>query len=163
MITLACLKTAIGLVTACAETFGEMFPNKLSYKAWAVVFTLISFTFANFGLVKIIAYSVPVLMFLYPLTIVIILVSLIGGLFNYHSTVYRWSIGFTMVPALFDGIKSLPPATVSALHLEGFIKSVGGFLPLSDIGMDWVVPAVVGFVVGLVLYALKSDKGQAAA
>ena len=163
MITLACLKTAIGLVTACAETFGEMFPNKLSYKAWAVVFTLISFTFANFGLVKIIAYSVPVLMFLYPLTIVIILVSLIGGLFNYHSTVYRWSIGFTMVPALFDGIKSLPPATVSALHLEGFIKSVGGFLPLSDIGMDWVVPAVVGFVVGLVLYALKSDKGQSAA
>ena len=68
-----------------------------------------------------------------------------------------------MVPALFDGIKSLPPATVSTLHLEGFVKSVGVFLPLSDIGMDWVVPAVVGFVVGLVLYALKSDKGQAAA
>ena len=56
-----------------------------------------------------------------------------------------------MVPALFDGLKSLPAETISVLHLEGFIKAVGDFLPLSDIGMDWVVPAVVGFVVGLVL------------
>ena len=67
-----------------------------------------------------------------------------------------------MVPALFDGLKSLPPATISALHLKGFIKSVGNFLPLSGIGMDWVVPAVIGFVIGILLYALKIDKGQAA-
>lgn len=163
MITLACLKTAIGLVTACAETFGEMFPNRLSYKTWAIIFTIISFTFANFGLVKIIAYSVPMLMFLYPLTIVIILISIIGGLYNYHTVVYRWTIGFTMLPAIFDGVKSLPAGTVSALHLDGFVKAVGDFLPFSDIGMDWVVPAVIGFVIGLVFYASKKVKGTAAA
>ena len=131
MITLACLKTAIGLVTACAETFGEMFPNKLSYKAWAVVFTLISFTFANFGLVKIIAYSVPVLMFLYPLTIVIILVSLIGGLFNYHSTVYRWSIGFTMVPEMCIRDRLCVEKYESGSSLIFFASSIRRFTLLS--------------------------------
>ena len=46
-ITLACLKTAIGLITAGAETFGKMFPGLLSYKAWAILFTSVSFVFAN--------------------------------------------------------------------------------------------------------------------
>lgn len=159
-ITVACLKTAVGLVTACSTTFGEIFPNKLSYNAWAVIFTIISFGFANFGLVKIIAYSVPVLMFLYPLTIAIILVSIVGGMFNYSKVVYRWTIGFTMIAALFDGVKSLPAETVSALHLGGVIKAVGGFLPFSSIGMDWVVPALVGFVIGLAFYKFSSSEPQ---
>ena len=30
-ITFACLKTSIGLVTSCAETFEKMFPNRLAY------------------------------------------------------------------------------------------------------------------------------------
>lgn len=154
-ITLACLKTAIGLVTACAETFGKMFPNKLSYKAWATLFTAVSFLFANFGLVKIIAYSIPVLMFLYPLTIAIILVSVIGGLFKYNPTVYRWTIGFTMIPAIFDGLKSLPEKTIASLHLEKALATVNEILPLSDIGMDWVVPSLIGFVLGLLIYLVK--------
>ena len=162
-ITLACLKTAIGLVTACAETFGKMFPNKLSYKAWATLFTAVSFLFANFGLVKIIVYSIPVLMFLYPLTIAIILVSIVGGLFKYSPTVYRWTIGFTMIPAIFDGLKNLPAETVAALHLDGALKKIAEILPLSDIGMDWVVPSLIGFVLGLIFYVVKKDKGTATA
>ena len=66
-----------------------------------------------------------------------------------------------MLPALFDGVKSLPAETVAALHLDGVVAKVGEILPLSDIGMDWVVPSVLGFVVGLIFYALKKDKGTA--
>lgn len=162
-ITVACLKTAIGLVTACSTTFGELFPKRLSYKAWVVVFTLVSFGFANFGLNNIISYSIPVLMLLYPLTIVIILLSIFGGAFNYSSTVYKWTIAFTMVPAVFDGVKSLPAGAISSLHLEGFISTLGSILPFSDVGMDWVVPAVIGLVIGLVFYFAKKKNETAAA
>lgn len=65
-ITFACLKTSIGLVTSCSETFVQMFPDKLSYKAWAIIFTLFSFIVSNMGLSTIIRYSVPVLMLIYP-------------------------------------------------------------------------------------------------
>ena len=61
-ITFACLKTSIGLVTSCAETFVKLFPHALSYRAWAVVFTLFSLIVSNIGLSAIITYSVPVLM-----------------------------------------------------------------------------------------------------
>ena len=130
-ITVACLKTSIGLITACSTTFGEIFPNKMSYNKWVVLFTLVSFGFANFGLGNIIAYSIPVLMFLYPLTIVIILLSIFGSSFGYDRRVYSWTLGFTMVPAIFDGLKTLPAAAVSALHLSGVNAFAASVLPLS--------------------------------
>lgn len=65
-ITFACLKTSIGLVISCAETFEKMFPHRLSYTAWAVLFTAFSFLISNAGLSTIIRYSVPVLMLIYP-------------------------------------------------------------------------------------------------
>ncbi len=154
-ITVACMKTAVGLVTACATTFGEIFPNKLSYKNWAILFTLVSFGFANVGLIKIIAFSIPVLMLLYPLTIAIILVSIVGGLFNYSTTVYRWTIAFTMIPAIFDGLRTLPKGVIDTLNLNGFIASVGNILPFSDIGMGWLVPSCIGFSIGLIIYFAK--------
>ncbi|NLY44403.1 MAG: branched-chain amino acid transport system II carrier protein, partial [Tissierella sp.] len=46
-ITVACLKTAVGLITACSETFSNIFKNTLSYKAYAVLFCIISFGIAN--------------------------------------------------------------------------------------------------------------------
>lgn len=69
---MACLKTAIGLVTSCGETFEKIFPNGPSYRVWAVIFSLLSFLIANVGLDAIIAYSLPVLMFLYPLAVTLI-------------------------------------------------------------------------------------------
>ena len=38
-VILACLKTSIGLVTSCAETFTAMFPNGPKYGFWAICFS----------------------------------------------------------------------------------------------------------------------------
>lgn len=76
IVIVACLKTAIGLIIACSQIFMEMYPNSLSYKTYAMIFTFISFLIANLGLQKIISLSIPVLMYLYPLAIVLIFLSL---------------------------------------------------------------------------------------
>lgn len=39
-VILACLKTSIGLVTSCAETFTAMFPNGPKYGFWATCFSI---------------------------------------------------------------------------------------------------------------------------
>ena len=48
--TLACLKTSVGLITSCSETFSAIFPKGPAYRVWAVIFSLASFLFANMGL-----------------------------------------------------------------------------------------------------------------
>ncbi|BAK20662.1 branched-chain amino acid transport system carrier protein [Melissococcus plutonius ATCC 35311] len=68
IVILACLKTEIGAITACSETFVQLFPQ-LSYKFFIIAISIFACLFTNVGLTNIIQFSLPVLMFLYPLTI----------------------------------------------------------------------------------------------
>ena len=149
-ITFACLKTSIGLVTSCGEAFVRMFPKGPSYKAWAVIFTAFSFVVSNFGLSRIIEYSLPVLMFLYPLAITLILLALCGKLFGHSREVYVCVTAFTGVAAVFDLLKTLP----AALQLDGLIELGRKLLPWFDLNLGWVVPACLGLILGLALKAL---------
>ena len=154
-ITLACLKTSIGLVTSCADAFVRMFPKSMSYKAWAILFTAGSFLFSNFGLSRIIEYSLPVLMFLYPLAITLILLALFGKLFNHDKAVYISVTACTCIAALFDLIKTLPAGLQSTLHLEPVVGFAQKLLPFYDLNLGWVVPALIGLAAGLVIRALR--------
>ena len=154
-ITFACLKTSIGLVTSCADAFARMFPKALSYRAWAILFTVFSFVISNFGLSRIISYSLPVLMFLYPLAITLILLALFGNCFDHDRVVYVSVTAFTCVAAVFDLIKTLPGAMQTGLHLEGAVALAQKVLPFFDINLGWVVPAAMGLALGLILRARR--------
>ena len=154
-ITLACLKTSIGLVSSCADAFSRMFPRLFSYKVWAVIFSVFSFGVSNFGLSKLIEYSLPVLMFLYPLAITLILLALCGKLFDHHRAVYVSVTAFTAVAALFDLFKTLP-AALQVGPVEGAVAFAGRFLPFFSLNLGWVVPALLGLALGLVLRRRKA-------
>jgi len=157
-ITFACLKTSIGLVTSCADTFVRMFPKGFSYKTWAIIFTLFSFGISNFGLSKLIEYSLPVLMFLYPLAITLILLALFGKRFDHDQIVYASVTALTGVAALFDLFKTLPADLQAGLHLSGAIDFAAAVLPWFRLNLGWVVPALVGLALGLLLRALRGKK-----
>ena len=168
-VTMACLKTSVGLVTSCAETFEQLFPQGPKYKAWAVIFSVVSFAIANLGLSAIIACSVPVLMFLYPLAITLILLGLFGKFFGHSRIVYSTVTGFTFVAALFDFAKAMLGADVlsetmiSSLHLRGAVAFAQKALPFFDLGVGWICPALAGLVVGLVWYAIAKNRKAVAA
>jgi len=151
-ITFACLKTAIGLVTSCSETFVKMFPNKLSYNAWVYCITGFSLLVSNVGLSKIISYSIPALMFIYPLAITLIILALTGKLFDHDSCVYRWVTGFALFAAVFDMLKTLPAGIQTALRLDVITNLAAKVLPFFNIGLGWLVPSIIGFVIGLVIH-----------
>src|SRR5699024_8333918 len=88
VMAVACLKTAIGLVVALAETFADLFPKFVSQRVWTVIATLMAFLVANIGLDLIISYSTPVLMLLYPLAITLILLHLLEPVIK-SQTIYR--------------------------------------------------------------------------
>ena len=149
-VTVACLKTAVGLVTSCGETFVQMFPRGPRYPVWAVGFCLFSFAIANLGLDAILAWTAPVLMFLYPLSIVLILLTLFGRLFGSHRTVLAWTVGFTIPAAVLDLVCALPKGSAAA-RLLAPVAGLARWLPLADKGFGWVTPALAGLAVGLVL------------
>ena len=148
-ITFACLKTSIGLVTSCCETFVQMFPDKLSYKAWAIIFTLFSFIGSNMGLSTIIRYSVPVLMLIYPPAIALILLAMFGEHFHHDRKVYVWVTALTWAASLFDFFKTLPEQVQVLFHLDKAVTLAQTFLPLFNLNLGWILPAMVGMIIGL--------------
>ncbi|HCD2319407.1 TPA: branched-chain amino acid transport system II carrier protein [Staphylococcus aureus] len=157
IVMVACLKTAIGLITAFSETFEHLFP-KMNYLAIATVVSFISFLFANVGLTKIIMYSVPVLMFLYPLAIGLIVLTLFSSKFHHSKIIYQCTIFFTMIAALVDGLKASPEFISSTSFSQTLINFSQKYLPLSDIGMGWVVLSLIGFIIGFIIFKIKHRK-----
>ena len=155
IVTFACLKTAIGLVTSCSKAFVDMFPKGPGYTVWAVVFSLMSFGIANFGLTTIVSWCVPVLMFLYPLAITLILLSLSGRFIGANPTVYRTTTAFTLIAAVFDMIGVVSGMVPGSRVLAGLKAFAGNFLPLYDLGLGWILPAAIGFLMGLFLTKRK--------
>lgn len=156
IVTFACLKTAIGLVTSCSKAFVDMFPKGPGYTVWAVVFSLVSFGIANFGLTTIVSWCVPVLMFLYPLAITLILLSLSGRFIGANPTVYRTTTAFTLIAAVFDMIGAVSGMIPGSRVLAGLKAFAGNILPLYDLGLGWILPAAIGFLAGLLLAKKKA-------
>lgn len=87
-IIIACLKTAIGLITSCAQAFADMFPHSLSYTKYCVLFAGFSCLVANVGLNQIIILAKPMLMLLYPLAAALILLTFLEPVIGYRQPLY---------------------------------------------------------------------------
>lgn len=142
IVILACLTTAIGLISCCASFFEKLF-GKLSYKAYCMVFAVISFLIALFGLKTIIAASIPMLMFLYPLAVALILLLFTDKLFGSRQCVYVWTIALTLIPSAESGL------VTASINLGGLNALFAEHVPLYSLGLGWVCFAVVGYVIGL--------------
>ena len=124
IVTFACLKTAIGLITA-----------------YCVLFAGISFLIGNVGLTQIIVLAVPILMFLYPMAITLILASFASALLGKDRRLYRWPMLLAGLAAFGDALSALP----KGLQETGPVQALLGCyhqLPLFTLGMSWLLPTL---------------------
>lgn len=157
IVTLACFKTAIGLITSCSEAFHTLFPKGPGYRTYCYIMAGFSFVVANVGLTQIISLAIPVLMFIYPLAIALILSTYAAYFFHHDTRFYKWPAAFTILAALGDALSVLSPA----IKETGFVKTILSFhamLPFSADGMAWVVPTFLGLVVALIHVKLTGEK-----
>src|SRR5690625_7266083 len=73
IVILACLTTCVGLINACSQFFNEIYP-KLSYKTYVALFILIGLLVSNLGLDVILQLATPLLVFIYPISIVLVMI-----------------------------------------------------------------------------------------
>ena len=153
IVTMACITTSVGLITACGTFFQGLFP-KLSYKWIAVLLSAFSALVANIGLSGLIKVSVPVLMMLYPLVIALVVLTFLHPLFKGKAVVYQGTMLLTFIVSLFDGLKA---AGIEIKAVENLFASI---LPLYGVGLGWLLPAVIGGLGGWVIAKLgnKSER-----
>ncbi|HBX54713.1 branched-chain amino acid transport system II carrier protein [Pseudomonas sp. UBA2684] len=153
VITLACLTTAVGLLTACGEFFSSLLP--VSYRAVVITFGLFSLLVANQGLTQLISFSIPVLIGLYPLAIVLVALSLLDYLWCSSARVFRPVMAVTLVFGLVDGI--------AAAGGKALIPSFFSQLPLADQSLGWLLPVLLTLVLAVVVDRVLGAPKTAAA
>lgn len=139
IVALACFTTSIGLTVACAQYFSRV--TRYSYKQIAAVVSGASFLIANLGLNQIIAISVPVLVAIYPIAIVLVLLTFLNKWFEGSKRVYRGAILLTAIVSVYQGLTEFG---LQMTALQPIIEQ----LPLYGVGLGWLLPAVIGASIG---------------
>lgn len=153
MITVACLTTSVGLITACSSFFHSLFPT-ISYKKFAVILAVFSTLVANIGLTALIKVSEPILMTMYPLAISLVFLTFLHHRFGGRPEVYQGTLLATFLISLFDGLKE---AGIQLPVINDFFTQ---YLPMYTIGLGWMLPAIAGGIVGYVIYMIRKPFGM---
>ena len=140
---IACFNVCVGLICSCAEYFNQLCP-RLSYRVWAVLFAVVSMLIANAGLDMILKVSVPALSIIYPVAIALIALSFFQRWLEGRPMVYPVTILLTGIASILYTLRDLEALPAAASDLLGA-------LPLAGQGLGWVLPALVGAVLGLLL------------
>ena len=157
IVLLACLTTAIGTTSAVSDYLSGVTKNKVSYTAFVLITCAAGVLLSNLGTARIITLAEPVLTLLYP-------VFLTQVFLNFFAEKIRtpWVFrGAAIGAAVYGGLYILPNyfGVDSDLLLE-LITAV----PLADLGLGWLLPAVVGGIVGAFIRPKKnSGDGEKAA
>lgn len=145
--TLACLTTAVGLISSISQYFSSI--SRLNYKTWVSIFVLWSLLIANFGLTRILSISVPILNAIYPLALVLIVLALFDRKFEANTKIYKYTISLTTflsVVKVADDLK-IQPTNLSTLFSN---------IPFYAIDMGWLLPVLFTGLVVLVVEKRKA-------
>lgn len=146
--TLACLTTCVGLINSISQYFSMLFP-KISYQNWVNVIVVFSFLICNLGLNAILSISIPILNAIYPVSIVLILLSLSHKLWEKNRFVYPVTIGAT---ACVSVVYALDVAKIPL----GFVGNLFRKLPLYSMGFCWVSVAAAALLLSVVIAPVVS-------
>lgn len=142
MVTVTCFTTTAGLIVSTGEFFHNTFPQ-VSYKVYATIFTLIGFAIANLGLSAIIQYSVPVLMILYPITIAIVMIVIVNKFIALSKPGMQLTIAVVTLIAFAD--------VLGTQFQVGLITNLVKSLPFAAQSLPWLLPALIGILLSLIL------------
>ncbi len=150
LIALACFTTAVGIVTGTADYFKGLF--KGSQKAYVITGILacaIGILIGQLDFHSIIVIAIPVLMIIYPITIVLILLNVLPEKYA-APKVFKAVVLATILFSLPDFLGSISPLAAIG---DGF-----SWIPLQKYHMGWVVPAVVVFVLANLFGQKNTDE-----
>lgn len=152
LLGLACFTTSAGATASAGYFFEQMTGGKLPYSFTVVVSSIVGFLLGLVGLDRIVAYTVPWLNLLYPSLIVIIL----GSYFT-DATKTRYILAGGVIVALVFGF--FDAVGVAGIDVP-WMKAILAAMPLGDVGFPWLVPTIIGLVIGY-LFQLTLGKKEA--
>ncbi|MGJ9382371.1 branched-chain amino acid transport system II carrier protein [Salipaludibacillus sp. CF4.18] len=142
IITIACLTTAVGLISAFGEYISKTIPS-IPYVVSTGCVALFSLIMANMGLTQLIQFSLPILIIIYPIAIVLIILTLLDTFFHGRKEVYAGAVFGTAIISISDGLIAGGVMTEDKINFLSFF-------PFTEQGLAWILPAILGAAIGFI-------------
>lgn len=143
VVALACLTTAIGLTSATAEYFHKLSKGKLKYSHMVIAVCIFSAFICNLGLATILKIAVPILLLVYPIVVLLLVVTLFRRFIN-----KQWAYKLAAIAALIVSAITVLGDTFDSLKESfAFIHK----LPLDAYGFNWLIPTLIALVIGMII------------
>ncbi len=140
----ACLTTAVGLVSSASTYFSERLKGRVSYTALVLVICVLGMLISNVGISTMISLASPMLSVLYPLLLTQVFLSFFSEKIRKNGVFIGAALG-AVIPMLLD--------VAYGFGLPfGFVTK----LPLYSLGFAWVIPAVIGGLIGALIPERKT-------
>lgn len=137
IVTLACLTTAIGLVSASASFFAELSKGKIKYEHLVIGICVFAALMGSIGVSAIIAFAAPILSVIYPCAMVLCLLTLFGDKIK-NDNAFKFGAYMAIAFALVQTVGPMLSINVDMLNN----------LPLGNLGFAWVIPSFVCAAIG---------------
>jgi LIVCS family branched-chain amino acid:cation transporter len=138
LVALACFTTAVGIVTGTSDFVKGLLGNsQKAYITTAILGSVLGVLIGQFDVHYIINIASPALMFIYPITIVLIILNVVPEKWA-SKLVFRGVVLVTFIFSIPDFLKFI--------IAEEKITPIKEMIPLSEFSMGWVLPAVVVFL-----------------
>ena len=143
LISLACFTTAVGIVIGAADFFKGIFKeSKQAYVIALTISCILGVVIGQFDVHYIIVVAIPTLMFIYPLTIILVLLNVVPD--RYASPlVFRSVVGITLLFSI--------PDFLSSIGYGESMQAMKDVIPLGNYSLAWLLPAIFTFVLVNVL------------
>ena len=134
---MACFTTAVGIVTGTADFVKGLLGNsQKAYIITAIIGGVLGVVMGQFDVHYIINVALPALMFIYPITIVLIILNVVPEKWA-SKLVFRGVVLATFIFSIPDFLKFIID--------EKYITPIKEMIPLSEYSMGWVLPAIFVF------------------
>ena len=136
VVALACITTAVALISASARHFSQLSRGRIGYQTLVVLFCLFSTAASVVGTTRIVEIASPILNFLYPGMLTLLALSFWAG-----KVVNRRVIQGAVIGALAAGL-------CEQLYSGGLSLGFVTQMPLYQYGFGWLLPAAAAGVLG---------------
>ena len=153
IMALSCLTTASAIISMAGDMFLEMSKGKVNYRTIVILATIAGFVLGLVGLSRIINYTVPWLVLLYPSIVVIIL----SGLYAKFESIKK-TVAVGIIVAIFFGLGDM----LSFYGMtSNFISNIASRMPLGGQGIGWIIPTIIIMIIARIIFKPKAEEGTA--
>lgn len=143
LIALACFTTAVGIVTGTADYFKGLINNSQTvYVVTAIIASVFGVVVGQLDFNTIIVIALPILLFIYPITIVLIILNAIPNKYA-PKLVFRVVVLLTFLFSIPDVVGVISPSKN--------LSNVVNFIPFANYSLGWVLPSFAGFIIANLL------------